>query len=117
MKENHLPRSYSTHADSGTVYHFEHVKRSDAEAMAETAEAPFIVESIVWVSSERDESKVHLNRYFLESLSDAVKFAFGAIYEIGETLVNIRLASDEERKQFKRAARRRKRRKVDAVSD
>ena len=116
MKDKKLASGYSAGFDNCEVYHFKHMERADAEAMDKTAGTPHVIESIVWVSGDADKSQVHFNRYFLESLSDAVRFA-APFSETGETLISIRPATSEERKQFKRAATRLKRSRADAVKE
>jgi hypothetical protein len=108
-----LANGYTTF--EGIVYHFEHVKDSTARQMRRVAEKPFIVETIVTVKGHDDPDSVHLNKYMLDCLSDAIAFAQDD--EDVEPAVNIRPASDDELKAFKRAARELKRSRSDAIPD
>jgi hypothetical protein len=68
-----LQTGYTFDPHAGATYSFEHMALADAEERARAAEAPHIVEAINWTPSE--DGEVHYNRYFAESLDEAMGLA------------------------------------------
>ncbi len=92
-----LDQGYTFDPHAGATYNFEHMPLADAEARAQVAETPHIVEAINWTSNEG--GGVHYNRYFAhnfdEALGLAVRLRIG--FEEGvEEVVSIRPATKSE---------------------
>src|SRR5918999_5417925 len=95
MKKIDAGYTFDPHA--GATYSFEHMPLADAEARAQVAETPHIVEAVNWTLSEGGE--VHYNRYFAQSFDEAlglaVRLRIG--FEEGvEEVVSIRPATKTE---------------------
>ena len=71
MKKLRAGYTFDPHA--GASYSFDHMALSDAEERARVADSPHVVEAINWTVSE--EGEVHYNRYFANSLDEAMGLA------------------------------------------
>ena len=92
-----LEQGYTFDPHAGATYNFVHMPLADAEARAQVAETPHIVEAINWTKHEA--GGVHYNRYFAhnfdEALGLAVRLRIG--FEEGvEEVVSIRPATKSE---------------------
>jgi len=92
-----LDTGYTFDPHAGATYSFEHMALADAEERARVADTPHIVEAINWTKSEG--GGVHYNRYFANSLDEAlglaVRLRIG--FEEGvEEVVSIRPATKSE---------------------
>jgi hypothetical protein len=93
-----LEQGYTFDPHAGATYNFEHMPLAEAEARAQVAETPHIVEAINWTNHEGGGG-VHYNRYFAhnfdEALGLAVRLRIG--FEEGvEEVVSIRPATKSE---------------------
>jgi hypothetical protein len=96
-----LKSGWTLEASSGAIYHFEHIATEIAEEMDEAREGLYVLETINWSLAE--DEIVHLNRYYAVGLSEAVAIAARieiASQDVAETLVALRIASDEEEDLF-----------------
>ena len=71
MKKLQSGFTFDPHA--GATYSFEHMPLADAEQRARAAEAPHIVETVNWITSE--DGEVHYNRYFAHDFDEAIGLA------------------------------------------
>lgn len=97
-----LSSGWTLEGIGGSIYHFEHVSLERAEEMAEVREGVYVLETINWTLAT-DEETVHLNKYYALGLSEAVAIAARLeieSQEIAETLVALRVATDEEEDLF-----------------
>lgn len=70
---NKLKSGFTFDPHAGATYSFEHMALATAEERARAAESPHIVEAINWTPSE--DGEVHYNRYFANSLDEALGLA------------------------------------------
>ncbi|MDT5157525.1 MAG: hypothetical protein QOC61_383 [Acidobacteriota bacterium] len=92
-----LDTGYTFDPHAGATYSFEHMPLAAAEAHAQAAETPHIVEAVNW--TESTDGEVHYNRYFAhnfdEALGLAVRLRIG--FEEGvEEVISIRPATKSE---------------------
>jgi hypothetical protein len=92
-----LDTGYMFDPHAGATYSFEHMSLATAEARAQAAEVPHVVETINWTKSAGGD--VHYNRYFAHDLDEAlglaVRLRFG-FEELVEEIVAIRPATESE---------------------
>lgn len=104
MKQKKIPKSDEmvsgyTLSCGAVPYHFDHIKKKDADALAKLREFPHIVETVNWTFANGSKgSSVHHNRYFTPDLKSAISLATQLEIEsqdVAEEVVLIRPVESE----------------------